>query len=46
MKDLTTNVYLCIYRSNTTPESSVVHAPSICPSFCWKIERLHKRLSS
>jgi len=43
MKDLTTNKYLCIYRRNTTQESSVVHAPSICPSFCWKIEWLHRR---
>ena len=43
IKDLTTNVYLCIYRSNTTPVSSVVHAPSICPLLCWTIEWLHRR---
>ena len=46
IKDLTTNKYLCIYRRNTTPESSVVHAPSICPLLCWTIEWLHRRLSS
>ena len=45
IKDLTTNKYLCIYRRNTTPESSVVHSPSICPLLCWTIEWLHRRLS-